>query len=370
MGISKDQLIGATELIKAYTDDELNDSETRLRTLIQSLYNVIVNDEDNVVNALDETHGLQDTPIGVLLPFMGITVPKHYLLCDGTEYNISDYPILANHFLTDFNKVNYFGGDGATTFKVPDLRGEFLRGSGTATRNTGTGLAVGLHQEATLFPNIWAYVNDKDNAKTITVEYEKDESMKATQTDNTVNSKSFIDIIVSTKSFNNRDGGTAKFAARPTNTAVNYIIKAEPTYFIKCDPRKYIYSEDEIRVGTDVDGSPVYQKVFSNITVDRPDIAASGNNTLIDLPDELNISKVLNLNIVMIQSRDGTLINNSFNFEDGDNSFSCSTSINLRDGGRSTLVFTFGRGCYEPTNAWAYGWFPLKATVYLTYTKN
>ena len=25
--------------------------------------------------------------------------------------------------------ANYFGGDGETTFSVPDLRGEFLRGS-------------------------------------------------------------------------------------------------------------------------------------------------------------------------------------------------------------------------------------------------
>lgn len=48
--------------------------------------------------------------------------------------------------------MNFFGGDRVTTFAVPDLRGEFLRGSGTATRNTGRGAAVGVHQNLTQIP--------------------------------------------------------------------------------------------------------------------------------------------------------------------------------------------------------------------------
>ena len=39
------------------------------------------------------------TPVGTVLSFMGKTAPTGYLICDGTVYNISDYPNLANFFL-------------------------------------------------------------------------------------------------------------------------------------------------------------------------------------------------------------------------------------------------------------------------------
>ena len=93
--------------------------------------------------------GIEDTPVGHIIPYMGNNAPKHYLICDGREYNIIDYPYLVQHFTNEFGSSNYFGGDGTTTFAVPDLRGEFLRGSGTATRNTGTGASVGVHQNPT-----------------------------------------------------------------------------------------------------------------------------------------------------------------------------------------------------------------------------
>ena len=88
---------------------------------------------------------------------MGTVAPTNYLICDGAEYAISDYPELAQHFLEQFETVNVFGGDGETTFAVPDLRGEFLRGSGRGSRNTGTGAKTGVHQDGTKFPNIYTY---------------------------------------------------------------------------------------------------------------------------------------------------------------------------------------------------------------------
>lgn len=82
---------------------------------------------------------------------MGTAAPDGYLVCDGTVYNISDYPLLANHFETQFQTKNHFGGDGITTFAVPDLRGEFLRGTGTNSHtNQGSGLNVGMHQDGTI----------------------------------------------------------------------------------------------------------------------------------------------------------------------------------------------------------------------------
>ena len=89
-------------------------------------------------------------PIGEIINFMGNSTPDYFLSCDGTVYNISDYPYLAEHFKTEFGSYNYFGGNGTTTFAVPDLRGEFLRGTGTnGHSNEGSGADVGVHQAAT-----------------------------------------------------------------------------------------------------------------------------------------------------------------------------------------------------------------------------
>ena len=97
---------------------------------------------------------IQYTPIGTIIAVMGTSAPNNYLICDGSVYNIVDYPELANYFQTQFGSKNYFGGDNNITFAVPDLRGEFLRGAGTNSHaNQGNGSSVGTHQDNGL-PNI------------------------------------------------------------------------------------------------------------------------------------------------------------------------------------------------------------------------
>ncbi len=96
------------------------------------------------------------TPAGTVISFMGNNAPDGYLICDGATYNISEYPNLAELMKTEFGSYNYFGGDGTSTFAVPDLRGEFLRGTGTNSHvsrtgiQEGSGSAVGVHQRATV----------------------------------------------------------------------------------------------------------------------------------------------------------------------------------------------------------------------------
>ena len=43
------------------------------------------------------------TPVGTIISMMSNHAPANYLACDGTTYNIADYPELANHFLNEFN---------------------------------------------------------------------------------------------------------------------------------------------------------------------------------------------------------------------------------------------------------------------------
>lgn len=72
------------------------------------------------VEHINTTQGIEDVPVGHIISHMGTVAPKHYLTCNGSEYNIEDYPYLAQHFKDNFGSINYFGGDGITTFAIPN----------------------------------------------------------------------------------------------------------------------------------------------------------------------------------------------------------------------------------------------------------
>lgn len=59
------------------------------------------------------------TPTGVYPP------NSDYLVCDGVVKNITAYPQLANYFESAYGSKNYFGGDGTTTFALPDFSADF-----------------------------------------------------------------------------------------------------------------------------------------------------------------------------------------------------------------------------------------------------
>ena len=67
--------------------------------------------------------GPDGSPIGTVISFMGSAAPEDYLVCDGGEHNIAEYPDLAEFFREQFGSANHFGGDGETTFAVPTVQG-------------------------------------------------------------------------------------------------------------------------------------------------------------------------------------------------------------------------------------------------------
>lgn len=186
----------------------------------------------DLLEYVNTVQGIEDSPVGSIIPVMSNLAPKHYLICDGTEYNIADYPYLSEHIKTEFGAYNYFGGNGTTTFAVPDLRGEFLRGVGTATRNTGSGAAkAGVHQDGTALPVYWVNGNPnlamvQDGTKNnVTQNY--DIKNKPSDTSNLINRYVKFDTTMKPT------GDTfIAFTTRPTNTSVLYCIKYEPTYFM------------------------------------------------------------------------------------------------------------------------------------------
>lgn len=95
-------------------------------------------------------------PVGMICAFMAVTAPDGFLACDGSTKNIADYQALADFIKAQFGSYTKFGGDGTTTFGLPNLSGEFLRGAGTnGHANQGAGAAVGTHQDATVIPNFY-----------------------------------------------------------------------------------------------------------------------------------------------------------------------------------------------------------------------
>jgi microcystin-dependent protein len=77
-------------------------------------------------------------PSGVVQAFAGNTAPAGWLMCDGSAVSRTIYKDLFRALGT-----LYGVGDGSTTFNVPDLRGEFIRGAdrgrGVDTAGPGPG---------------------------------------------------------------------------------------------------------------------------------------------------------------------------------------------------------------------------------------
>ena len=81
---------------------------------------------------------------GMIAPFAMTSAPTGWLTCDGTAVSRTTYSDLFTAIGTTWGS-----GDGTSTFNVPDLRGAFLRGTGShgtsnmANGNDFAGPAVG-----------------------------------------------------------------------------------------------------------------------------------------------------------------------------------------------------------------------------------
>lgn len=220
------------------------------------------------------------TPVGSIIAVMGNDAPTNYLKCDGSVYSIADYPELANYFEEQFDNANFFGGDGATTFAVPDLRGEFLRGTGTNSHTDGgNGANVGVHQTPT--GHVQTILNQ---GKYFGPSHDWNDSTRqnSTNIDKTLVTRStnkvpYITLVEGT------DSTTEElFASRPTNTSVLYCIAIKNIFLDATDFAEEVdendvkeiigsnmpsarqnfeeYSTDEQVIGKWIDGKPLYQK--------------------------------------------------------------------------------------------------------------
>lgn len=87
------------------------------------------------------------SPAGEVITFAGATAPSGFLLCDGSAVSRTTYADLFAAIGT-----TYGTGDGSTTFNLPDLRGEFIRGL-DAGRGVDAGRTLASLQN-TAAPNV------------------------------------------------------------------------------------------------------------------------------------------------------------------------------------------------------------------------
>lgn len=244
--------------------------------VIEEINRQIVIDPIEHVNT---EYGLEDAPVGHIISHMGTKAPSHYLICDGSEYDILLYPELANHILDNFGSYNYFGGDGVNTFAVPDLRERFLKGS----ENPGVNEEAGL-------PNItanWKSEPSGSASGAVTHAYESG-TMQAVTSGGKQDSRLYFDASLASSVYGNSDTVT------PANTSVLYCIKYEHTYYTKVNNTNYLsaslYSEEERVIGCWINGKPLYEKTILTTT---PSKILTDENVA-DVSD-LNIDALINI---------------------------------------------------------------------------
>lgn len=204
-----------------------------------------------------------DAPLGTILAFGGTTAPAGWMLCQGQALSRTTYAKLFAIIGTAFG-----AGDGSTTFNIPDLRGEFLRGAGTNGHSgQGNGGSVGTHQDSTAIQNQIAEQNTHRlvigfGSGNINMIKNSEGSTKEGLTGNAymTNNQEITSIY------------TPFVGVRPTNTSVNYIIKvlmvslpADLDSAVDAKiAAKGVYSTSEVDTGkTWIDGKKIYRKVYN-----------------------------------------------------------------------------------------------------------
>lgn len=91
------------------------------------------------LNQTNDTFSAQ-LPVGMLQAFAGSSAPTGWLKCNGAAVSRTTYSALFGQIST-----TYGSGDGSTTFNVPDLRGEFVRGWDDG-RGVDSGRSLGSFQ--------------------------------------------------------------------------------------------------------------------------------------------------------------------------------------------------------------------------------
>ncbi|RDH45221.1 phage tail protein [Zooshikella ganghwensis] len=150
--------VGLGNLPNVKSDAISDNSSDKLATVkaVKKVYDKVVKHE-NAINPYPQ----YSMPPGMIISIPAVKPPEGFLKADGAIVHRSDYPALwafaqsSGNLATIENKkeAGMFGpGDGSTTFSLPDLRGEFIRGW-DEERGVDRERALGSWQCATHIPH-------------------------------------------------------------------------------------------------------------------------------------------------------------------------------------------------------------------------
>lgn len=178
---------------------------------------------DGAVTQAKLNSGIILVPTGAIMPFAMNTVPTGWLAANGTEHSkTGTYAALFAAIGTTYGETNGAGVSvtGGTHFRVPDLCGYFVRGSGTNRDGTASG-TFGAKQADAAGPHTHNY-DDYYQASSLTVTTDNDRTDAATVRMTSVSlTETGVTVERTTKS-----QAPATTETRPDNIAMLYCIKA------------------------------------------------------------------------------------------------------------------------------------------------
>ena len=112
----------------------------------------------NITNLIQSPSPSSPQTAGMIVPFAGASAPTGWAICDGSILTIASYDQLYGRIGTAWNTctnpltgVAYNSGITAgVNFRIPDLRGTFLRGIGDFTDNTKDTILAGFQSSQNL----------------------------------------------------------------------------------------------------------------------------------------------------------------------------------------------------------------------------
>lgn len=161
---------------------------------------------------------LPPVPTGVMLPFAGPSnkVPNGWLLCDGSAVSRTAYAALFGIIGTCWGV-----GDGATTFRLPDPRGRFLRGVDGGAGNDPDRAARVAADGGNAGDNVGSGQGDDYKAHTHDTGYTTSGTGSAKYAISTYMGQTFVGLAATTATAPAVNGNET----RPKNVGVHYIIK-------------------------------------------------------------------------------------------------------------------------------------------------
>ncbi len=104
----------------------------------------------DVIEINSPTGIIYPNPVGMVTDFAGVAAPAGWLLCFGQTLTVASYPEL----FVALGSTNTYGGDGVTTFGIPDCRGRATYGKDNMGGSAANRITATLNFDGTVLGGV------------------------------------------------------------------------------------------------------------------------------------------------------------------------------------------------------------------------